>query len=105
MGKNENCSWRYQTVYIEHGTSDDEITREYTLCEVYLDKDGKLEGSTENHAMSPMGDSVDELIGTLQIMLEDAAKWEPVEFESMQVGMTFRKKENYRHIDNEYLEK
>ena len=92
MGKNENGGWRYQTVYIEHGTGD-EITREYTLCEVYLDKDGKLESSTVNHAMSPMGDSVDELIGTLQIMLEDAAKWEPVEFESMQVGMIFKRNE------------
>ncbi|MCL2564409.1 MAG: hypothetical protein FWE24_01185 [Defluviitaleaceae bacterium] len=91
MSKNKSGGWRYQTLYIEHGTGDDEITREYTLCEVYLDKDGKLEDSNENHAMSPMGDSVDELIGTLQIMLEDAAKWEPVEFESMQVGMTFNK--------------
>jgi len=91
MGKNENGGWRYQVVYIEHDTGDDEITKEYTLCEVYLGKDGKLEGSTENHAMSPMGDSVDELIGTLQIMLEDAAKWEPVEFNSMQVGMTFQR--------------
>jgi len=75
------------------------------LCEVYLDKDGKLDKWTESHSMSPMGESTEELLGDLQFMLNDAAKWEPVKFDAMEVGMTFRKKENYRRIDSAYSEK
>ena len=91
MDKNLSCIWRYQTVYFEHRTCNNGITREYSLCEVYLDKDGKLDKWTESRSMSPMGESVEELLGDLQFMLNDAAKWESVEFESMQVGMTFNK--------------
>ena len=41
--------------------------------------------------MSPMGEAADELIDDIRFMLEDAEKWTPVEFNSMQVGMTFKK--------------
>jgi len=97
MSKNESGGWRYQTVYIEHGTGDGEITREYSLCEVYLDKNGKLDKWTESRSMSPMGESVEELIDDLQFMLNDAAKWKSVEFESMKVGMTFTKNTQFEN--------
>ena len=43
MSKSKNGGWRYQVVYIEHGNGDNEGIVEFSICEVYLDKDGKLE--------------------------------------------------------------
>jgi len=91
MNKNESSSWRYQTVYIERHNDDEEKSREYSLCEVMLDKNGNLAHWTECRSMSPTGESVGELIDDIRYMLEDAEKWESVEFESMKVGMTFKK--------------
>jgi|GEM_PF-3240462 len=97
MDKDLTCIWRYQTVYFEHRTCNNEITREHSLCEVYLDKDGKLDKWIASRFISPMGESVEELLDDLQFMLNNAIKWEPVEFESMHVGMTFKEKK-YKHI-------
>jgi len=82
--------WRYQAVYIDR----DEETREYSICEVYLDEDGKLEGWTENSSIAPYGTSYEELIGDLQIMMEDTRRWKAVPFDSMSVGMTFERNED-----------
>ena len=87
--------WRYQAVYRKIGSGDSERT-EYSICEVYLDESGKLEGSTESPSMTPHGESLSELIGDLEMMLEDISKWKPVDFDKMQVGMTFERTENER---------
>jgi len=81
-------SWRYQVVYIQNNES-----FEYSICEVYLDEFDKLEAWTNNFTISPYGDSHQELIGDLQIMLEDVKKWKPVNFNELKVGMTFQKQE------------
>ncbi|MCL2591969.1 MAG: hypothetical protein FWD82_01265 [Defluviitaleaceae bacterium] len=94
MSRKGSDGWRYQAVYTSNNSDNNETSKEYSLCEVYLDKDGKLESWTESRFMSPMGYTVDELMGDLQIMLDDAAKWKPVEFESMQVGMCFQRSDN-----------
>ena len=80
--------WRYQVVYTINEYNKE---REYSLCEVYLDENEKLEMWTENHAMRPYGDNEKELIEDLKIMLSDAKKWEAVPFQSLETGMTFRK--------------
>ena len=88
--------WRYQAVYKEDGDEggDIETSRAYTVCEVYLDEDGKLIGSTENAAIAPYGWDLEELKADIQLMLDDVSKWEPVPFDSMQVGMTFSRRYN-----------
>lgn len=90
---NKKSCWRYQAVFIERETAENEKALEYSICEVYLDKDEKLEMWTENYQISPHGDTVDELLGDLQYMIDDARKWKPVNFNSLQVGMTFEKAE------------
>ena len=93
MSKDKNSSWRYQSVYIERDAGNDEKALEFSICEIYLDKDGKLETWTENSKMSPFGDTVEELLGDLQFMIDDVRKWKAVPFDSMQVGMSFEKTE------------
>jgi hypothetical protein len=77
--------WRYQPVYVENGDGD----RGLTLCEVYFDEDGKLKAWTEDPAMSPGGETVEELYRDITRMLADAYKWQPVVFGALRVGMTF----------------
>jgi hypothetical protein len=76
--------WRYQPVW-----RGDERGRVLSLCEVYLDENGALEGWTENPAMSPIGEDINELGSELARMMSDAFEWEPVEFDKMEVGMVF----------------
>ena len=92
MSKNKKSSWRYQAVYIERDIGKNEKYLEYSICEVYLDKDGKLEMWTEDHKMSPYGNTLKELKGDLKFMLDDVRKWKPVDFNSLQVGITFKRK-------------
>jgi hypothetical protein len=68
--KKDGC-WRYQAVYIEREIGENEKVKEYSICEIYLDKDEKLEMWTENPSIAPYGLSYDELIGSLHLMLED----------------------------------
>ena len=81
----EVSKWHYLPVYIEY----DDGHREYSLCEVALDKDGKLLAWTKNYKMSPYGDDIDDLIGDLQDMYQDARKWKAVKFSSLKEGMVF----------------
>lgn len=76
-------TWRYQPVY----TEDPDGARTYSLCEVYLDDAGKLEMWTEEKRMTPTGETAQDLIGDLIMMLSDAHKWEPVRFDDMEPGM------------------
>ena len=91
--KEKNSSWRYQAVYIEHNTDEPEKTLEFSICEVYLDKDDKLEMWTESRQISPMGDTIDELLGDLQLMIDDVRNWKPVGFNSLSVGMAFEREQ------------
>ena len=81
-------TWRYQAVYLERDMGE----KEYSICEIYLDKNGKLEAWTENHQMSPYGFTLKELRGDLRIMMKDVRKWKPVDFNSLQIGMTFKRR-------------
>jgi len=85
--------WRYQAVYVERNIEENEKSLEFSICEVYLDKDGKLEMWTEDSKMSPFGNSIDELTNDLQFMINDVQKWKPVPFNSLQVGMDFKRTE------------
>ena len=90
--------WRYQAVYRKIGKGDSERI-EYSICEVYLDNAGKLEGSTESPSMTPYGESLSELIGDMKMMLADAEKWKAVDFDKMQAGMSFELAESKQEID------
>lgn len=84
-------SWRYQPVYVDH-TIGDITQRAFSLCEVYFDKNGKLESWTERPAMTPAGvDDVQDLRGDLVHMLSDSYKWKPVAFSDLKAGMTFER--------------
>ena len=89
MAKDKRCSWRYQAVYTERTNVDEEVIKEYTICEVYLNSDDKLETWTESHKMNPFGESIDELLGDLKLMIKDVRRWKPVEFKSLKTGMLF----------------
>ena len=89
--------WRYQAVYRRIVNRDSESI-EYSICEVYLDEDGKLEGSTESPTMTPHGNTRSELIDDLKMMLEDVSKWKAVDFDMMQVGMVFERINNEQEL-------
>jgi len=74
--------WRYQPV-----CRDDPGGQVITLCEVYLDADGRLEGWTENPAITPQGGTIADLIGDLFYMQMDATEWVPVSFDALSSGM------------------
>ena len=90
--------WRYQAVYRKIGNGES-ARIEYSICEVYLDDTGKLEGSTESPSMTPYGESLSELIGDLKLMLTDARKWKAVDFNKMQAGMSFELAESKQETD------
>jgi hypothetical protein len=104
MGR-EKGGWRYQAVYIERDIGEDKKAKEYSICEIYLDKDGKLEMWTENPSIAPYGLSYAELAGGLRLMLEDIAIWEAVAFDSLCAGMTFEKRMGKRKMIRELTEK
>jgi hypothetical protein len=85
-------SWRYQAVWNED-TPGDEGSRWYSLCEVFFDDNGKLEGWTEEPSMKPIGGNQGELQETLSLMLKDALMWKAVKFSDLTVGMAFEKAE------------
>ena len=82
-------SWRYQPVWRDDPASG----RSYSLCEVYLDRHGRLDHWTECAAIPASGEDLGDLIGDLRHMLEDAEEWEPVRFASLMVGMRFKRRE------------
>jgi len=89
--KHGKHGWHYLSVYKETPNTNGKTTKGYSLCEVYLDKDGKLEYWTESHQMSSYGKSADELIEDLEMMLTDAKMWKSEDFESLVSGMKFKK--------------
>jgi len=89
--KERISSWRYQAVYVVYNGKEDELDREYSICEVYLDKDDKLEMWTENFRKGPYGSSFDSLIKDIQLMMDDVRKWKAVPFKSLKEGMVFER--------------
>lgn len=81
-------SFRYHPVYVENA-----LGTTYSLCEVYLDESGSLSSWTENPAMTPVGNDMDDLKGSLIKMLFEADKWEPVKHDDLHVGMKFNRRE------------
>jgi hypothetical protein len=82
--------WHYQPVYVE-STHEGETVRVYSLCEVYLDSDGRLESWTDSQ-IDPIGnDTVTDLQGTLAFMLADTHRWAPVAHNALKRGMCFER--------------
>lgn len=73
-------TWHYLPVYVEY-----EGERTCSLCEVYI-RDGKLTGWTDAQ-IAPIGDSPEDLAGSLERMLDDARHWKPVRFDDLEAGM------------------
>jgi len=80
-------TWRYQAVWREEMGE-----RYYSICEVYLDDDGRLECWTQDPAIAPGGEDWEELQRAIGRMHEACSTWEPVAFESLQAGMTFKRR-------------
>jgi len=89
MSRCDKDGWRYQAVYSKNQNSLGGTYNAYTICEIYLDVNGKLKSWTENNAIPPSGETIEELIDDINLILEDVSKWKPVPFESLKVGMTF----------------
>lgn len=79
-------TWRYQPVWI--GPPEDPS---YSLTEVYLDAEGRLENWTQTEAITPTGNSIDDLTAELGRMQEDANNYKPVAFSALKVGMVFER--------------
>jgi len=86
----ESGSWRYQAVYVEHA-GEKAISKEYSICEVHLDKDDKLRAWTENYHKGAFGDDLDGLIASLQLMMDDIRLWKAVPYNSLKEGMVFER--------------
>lgn len=91
-------SWRYQPVYVDFPKTG----RHFSLCEVYLAKDGTLESWTAEKAMTPVGiGNMDDLRGTLVRMLAESYRWVPVEFSTLAVGMKFKSVDDFHVIEGD----
>ena len=85
MDTSRDGGWRYQAVYVENKDN----ACEYSVCEVYLDANGRLEAWTESRRIAPLGETLDELLGDIRCMTEDISKWKPVPYNALRAGMTF----------------
>jgi hypothetical protein len=84
-------SWHYLPVWIEYHRPGAEPERSYSICEVYVDVEGRLENWTVSPEMRPGGTSLDELRGDLNMMLSDASRWKSVAFSALKTGMVFER--------------
>ena len=86
-------TWRYQAVWHEHDDGRaDEKDRAYSLCEVYLNEDGRLDSWTMNPAIAPGSDTWEGLQRDIGRMYEDCWNWEPVAVADLHAGMTFKRR-------------
>jgi hypothetical protein len=84
-------TWRYQAVWREC-TGYLAGERYYTVCVVHLDDDGRLEYWSENPEVTASGDTLEELRRDIRRMYEACGNWEPVAFEYLRPGMTFKRR-------------
>jgi len=82
--------WRYQPV-IRVAKIGDEIDVCVSLVEIYLDDDDALVNWTEEPAIAPVGNDVEDLCREISHMWISALCWKPVPFEVLKVGMTFER--------------
>lgn len=85
-------TWHYLPVWLEN----EDGTRTYLLCEVYLDSSGRLSDWTElseisGNTLTATGHDHDELTTVLSMMLNDCSRWEAVRYTDLSVGMTFQR--------------
>ena len=83
-------SWHYLPVW-EREEGDDSGERFYSICEVYLDENDKLEFWTKGPSIGAGGSSIDDLLGDLELMMRDVKKWKAVGFSALEKGMKFEK--------------
>ena len=83
-------TWHYLPVFVER---DGGI--EYSICEVYLDDDGCVASWTECSSIAASGETADELRADLSHMLNDVARWEPVRFSDLAVGLRLQPGESH----------
>lgn len=86
MAADNSGGWRYQPVVVTSAGTGEPI---FSLCEVYLAEDGTLARWTEEPAMIPQGETIEELSNDLAHMVGDTCKWRPVLFSKLHVGMRF----------------
>ncbi len=60
-----------------------------SMCEVYLDDQDRLVNWTEELAVAPVGNDVEDLCLSMARMWVDAMCWVPVPSDSLAVGMEF----------------
>ena len=89
--KTMKSRWHYLPVYEENIDRDGVKHVDYSICEVYLDDSGLIDYWNAKPSLQRCGDSVEELVDRLELMLADTRKWEPVEYESLVSGMKLKK--------------
>lgn len=80
-------AWRFQPVY---AVFDED--RVYSLCRVYVMPDDTLDSWSEDAAIVPQGNDIEDLTGEMSRMIVDAWRWEPVAFADLKVGMSFQRR-------------
>jgi hypothetical protein len=81
-------SWHYLVTWRQY-----EDERVYGLTEVYRDAEGLLSSWTEEPNMTPIGNDLRDLQGTLTRMQEALARWEPQCYDTLTVGQRIEEKE------------
>ncbi len=79
-------TWRYQPVLVRQGEES-----YLSLCEVYLDAEGRLSAWT-GPGMSPQGNDAEDLEGDLANMLAETRRWAAVPRDELKVGMAFEER-------------
>lgn len=79
--------WRYQAVWFEGSL---------LLIEVHLSHEGELlmwsDLNDPNRTFTghyPTGNDIEDMIGTIELMLSDTKRWAPIKYEDLKVGMIF----------------
>lgn len=80
------AAWRYQPVW-----RDGPDVRVYSICEIHLDENDRLESWTETAEVWPGGESKHALLLDLMRMYIHCARWEAIPFNALRVGMLFDK--------------
>jgi len=79
-------AWRYQPVFTEHDGQPF-----FSVCELYFDDAGRLERWTHCPAVTPNGNSIEELTAKVIRMMTDVLAWKPVRFSDLRPGMALER--------------
>jgi len=87
--------WHYLPIIANDGDNGNATDSPwYSIIEVFLNDDGKLEYWDSSPRQAPGGETIEELENDLANMLHDLRHWEPVEYSSLTAGMEFKPKHN-----------